>query len=147
MNINHLEKADGIGTVGLIKGSRPGPTVALRADIDALEITENTDLPYSSTNDGLTHACGHDLHAASLLGAARILKAHQDELSGNIKLIFQPAEEIGRGAAIFIEKSMLSDVDVFFGIHNTPDLDTGSISIGSGCPICFYTINIIHIHS
>ncbi len=56
MNINHLEKADGIGTVGLIKGSRPGPTVALRADIDALEITENTDLPYSSSNDGLMHA-------------------------------------------------------------------------------------------
>ena len=128
-----FEKAGDIGTVGLIKGSSPGPTVALRADIDGLEITENTGLSYSSKISGLMHACGHDLHTAALFGAARILKDHENEIKGTVKLIFQPAEEIGRGARFLIEHNLLSDVDVFFGIHNTPDLETGYISLSSGC--------------
>lgn len=127
------EEATEIGTIGLIKGNCPGPVVALRADIDALEITENTGLSYSSKIQGLMHACGHDLHTAALLGAAKVLKAHQTELKGTVKLIFQPAEEIGRGAKVIINNGDLSDVSAFFGIHNTPELDKGYISLSSGC--------------
>lgn len=121
------------GTVGVIRGNLPGPAVALRADIDALEITENTGLPYASETPGLMHACGHDLHTATLLGAAEILKRHESELKGTVYLIFQPAEEMGIGAGILLKSGALSDADVFFGIHNTPDLDAGVISISPGC--------------
>lgn len=121
------------GTIGLIKGSQPGPVVALRADIDGLEITEKTGLPFSSETDGMMHACGHDLHTACLLGAARILNEHRSELKGTVKLIFQPAEEIGKGAKVIINSGFLSDVNAFFGIHNTPDLDVGDISLSGGC--------------
>lgn len=127
------EEATEIGTIGLIEGSCPGPVVALRADIDALEITEKTGLSYSSKIPGLMHACGHDLHTAALLGAAKVLKAHQSKLKGTVKLIFQPAEEIGKGAKIIIKHGNLSDVSAFFGIHNTPELDKGYVSLGSGC--------------
>ena len=87
------------GCIGIIKGGRPGKTLMLRADIDALPIQENTGLPYSSVNDGVMHACGHDCHTAMLLGAARILWEIREELCGTVKLIFQMAEEIGRKSA------------------------------------------------
>ena len=85
------------GVMGEIRGSREGKTIALRADIDALNVSEDTDLPYKSKNLGKMHACGHDAHTAMLLGAAQILYNHRKHLEGSIKLIFQPAEEGGGG--------------------------------------------------
>ena len=131
LGIQYEEISDN-ATVGLIKGSYPGPVVALRADIDALEIEEKTGLDFASLEKGLMHACGHDLHTAALLGAAKIIKEHINDLNGDVKLIFQPAEEIGRGAKVITESGSVSDVSVFFGIHNTPDLEKGVISISPG---------------
>ena len=81
------------GVVALIEGEVPGPRIALRADIDGLPITEDTGLPFSSLNPGVMHGCGHDMHTAMLLGAARLLMQHRQELSGTVKLVFQPDEE------------------------------------------------------
>ena len=127
------EKVADNATLGIINGSLPGPVIALRADIDALEIKEETGFPYASETDGLMHACGHDIHTSSLLGAAKILKEHQSELKGTVKLIFQPAEEIGKGAAVMLAGNRLADADVIFGIHNTPDLEVGKIALSPGC--------------
>ena len=87
------------GLVGLIEGTKPGPRIALRADIDGLPIQENTGLEFSSVNDGVMHGCGHDLHMSFLLGAAFWLADHRDRIAGSIKILFQPAEETGRGAS------------------------------------------------
>ncbi|NLT58441.1 MAG: amidohydrolase [Clostridiales bacterium] len=106
-----------IGVIADIEGGRPGKLVALRADIDALEIDEKNDVPYKSTVPGKMHACGHDSHAAMLLGAAKVLKAIQGELAGTVRLIFQPAEETLAGAKIMIEAGCLEGVDRIFGIH------------------------------
>lgn len=99
-----------------IGGKRPGKTVALRADMDALEIQEDTGLPFASTN-GKMHACGHDTHASMLLGAAKLLKEHEDELEGTVKLIFQPAEEGPGGAEPMVKDGVMEDVDGIFAMH------------------------------
>ena len=83
----------GTGVLGLIHGEKPGKAIGLRADIDALPVQEETGLPFASRNEGVMHACGHDLHTASLLGAARILHHHKADLCGTVKLFFQPDEE------------------------------------------------------
>ena len=88
-----VERPRPTGVVALIKGEKPGGCVALRADIDALPVTENTGLAFSSENEGVMHACGHDTHAAMLLCAAKVLCGMRSELQGTVKLIFQPAEE------------------------------------------------------
>ena len=98
------------------------PVIALRADIDALPILEETGLEFESKNKGAMHACGHDLHMTSLLGAAQLLKKQEQELKGTIKLIFQPAEEIGEGAKQVLQTGLLSDVQAFLGYHNMPTL-------------------------
>ncbi len=105
------------GLLGEIKGGKPGKTVALRADIDALSITEKTDYDFKSENDGFMHACGHDTHAAMLLGAAKVLNGIKDELCGTVKLLFQPAEEIAQGAKAVIKQGALEGVDFIFGMH------------------------------
>ena len=124
------------GVVGIIQGTAPGaeggPVIGLRADIDALEIREQNDVAYRSVHDGLMHACGHDGHTASLLTASRILQQGRAGIPGTVKLIFQPAEEIGRGAKIIVDSGLVSDVNAFFGIHVTPNLPTGQISVVSG---------------
>lgn len=122
------------GIVGIIKGGQTGKTVALRADMDALPISEDTGLPYSSLNDGQMHACGHDAHLAILLGAARILNSLKTELTGNLKLFFQPAEETVGGAKPMIEAGCMEDphVDNVLGLHVTPYAAAGEIMIRPG---------------
>ncbi|ACB83867.1 M20 metallopeptidase family protein [Natranaerobius thermophilus] len=128
------------GVLGVIKGQAgPGPTVLLRADMDALVVNESTDedhIPYSkgfsSKNDRVMHACGHDAHTAMLLGAAKILSKFKDKLSGTIKFIFQPDEERGCGAKIMCKEGIMEDVDAVFGIHVWKTVDSGKVMIHQG---------------
>ncbi len=120
--------------VGVLRGCCPGPTVALRADMDALRFQELSDLPYRSTVDGVMHACGHDCHTASLMCAAEVLAKHRSELRGNVKFIFEPAEEDIGGARLMIENGVLENphVDAIFGLHVENAYQTGSICICNG---------------
>lgn len=120
------------GVVAWIRGKSEGKTIALRADMDALEITEKSDKPYCSQNQGLMHACGHDAHTASLLGAARILNELKDSFSGTVKLIFQPGEEVAQGAKNMIAEGVLDGVDRIFGIHIWNGLECGKVSVQEG---------------
>ena len=113
-------------------GNGEGPTLALRADIDALPIVEQTGLDYASKNEGAMHACGHDFHTASLLGAVQVLKAQEDKLQGKVRFIFQPAEESNRGARALISEGVLDGVDAIIGFHNKPELPVGTIGIKAG---------------
>ena len=122
------------GVVARIEGRNPGKrTIALRADIDALPIQEKNDCQYKSAVDGVMHACGHDAHAAMLLGAAKILAQLKDEFEGTIKLIFQPGEEkLPGGASVMIEKGVLKDVDLIIAQHVYPDLPCGEVGFHAG---------------
>ncbi len=120
------------GVVGILKGEKQGPTIALRSDIDALPITEKNNLNYSSVNEGKMHACGHDGHMAILLGTAKVLAKYKNEISGNIKLIFQPAEEGPGGAKPMIDEGVIEDVDLILGLHIWPDLDSGKVGVKKG---------------
>lgn len=113
-------------------GNGEGPTLALRADIDALPIVEQTGLDYASKNEGAMHACGHDFHTASLLGAVQVLKAQEDKLQGKVRFIFQPAEESNRGARALISEGVLDGVDAIIGFHNKPELPVGTIGVKEG---------------
>ena len=120
------------GVFADIKGGKPGPIVAVRADIDALPIEEQTGLSYASTIKGVMHACGHDFHTAALIGAAYLLKEEQAELNGTVRLIFQPAEESGGGAEQVIKDGQLEGVKAIIGLHNKPDLPVGTIGLKEG---------------
>jgi amidohydrolase len=122
------------GVVAVIRGKHPGPTVALRADMDALPVTEATDLPFSSQNPGVMHACGHDSHTAILLGTAQVLWQMREDLHGSAKLIFQPAEEgppAGEegGAPLMIKEGVLQNPapEAIFALHADPNLAVGKI--------------------
>ena len=130
------------GVVGILKGDNPGKVVALRADIDALPVTERNDLPFKSkvttdflgTNTGVMHACGHDTHTAILMGVAEVLSKNKDKINGTIKFIFQPAEEgpppgEKGGASVMIEEGVLKnpDVDAIFGLHINSGTPVGTI--------------------
>ena len=106
--------------------------VALRADIDALAMEDLKEVPYHSQNAGVCHACGHDAHTATLLTAAKILKAKENEFSGQVRLFFQQAEEIGQGARQFVQAGLLDGVTRVFGAHVTSHLDSGKISLTAG---------------
>ncbi|ULL15296.1 amidohydrolase [Paenibacillus sp. H1-7] len=121
-----------VGVLAEIKGAYPGPTIALRADIDALPVQEETGLPYASTVSGKMHACGHDFHTAAILGAAVLLKKHERLLHGSVRLLFQPAEEKGTGAQAMIEAGALEGIAAIFGMHNKPDLPVGTIGLAPG---------------
>lgn len=124
------------GVVGLIKGKNPGSRIiALRADMDALPITEENDVLYKSKNNGVMHACGHDVHTTCLLGAAKILNELKDEWEGTVKLIFQPGEEKNPGgASLLIKEGVLKDPapQKIFALHVHPGLEVGKFSFRGG---------------
>ena len=109
-----------------------GPVIALRADIDALPVTEETGLPYASEIPGRMHACGHDFHTSALLGAALLLKQKEAALPGRVKLVFQPAEEAPGGAKKVLETGLLQDVCAIFGMHVSPRLPVGTLGLRAG---------------
>ena len=120
------------GVVGILKGARPGKTIAFRADMDALPIQETSDLSYKSVNDGVMHACGHDAHTAILLVAAEILSKNIEQISGKIKFIFQPAEEGFGGAKFMIDDGALEGVEEIYGLHVWNYQESGTIGLKSG---------------
>ncbi len=135
--IEILETGLETGIVAEIRGAKEGPTIALRADIDGLPILEDEGFTLRSENDGVMHGCGHDLHMASLLGAAAALVRRRHEIAGTIRLIFQPDEENGNGAELVIDADVLDGVAAIFGYHNYPGLKPGQIAVGdkmmAGC--------------
>lgn len=124
----------GTGVVALLDTGRPGPCIAIRADMDALPLQEATGLPFASQHEGVMHACGHDGHMAMALGAAAMLTAAQQELRGTVKFIFQPAEEMLGGARHMVEAGVLESprVDGIVGLHLWPDLPTGRFGVKAG---------------
>ena len=120
------------GVIGVLKGKHKGKTIAMRADMDALPIQETSDVPYKSINDGIMHACGHDAHVAILLGAAEILSKKINQINGNIKFIFQPAEEGFGGAQYMIDDGAIDDVDEIYGLHVWNYQKAGTVGIKSG---------------
>jgi len=134
------------GVVGLLKGAQPGKTLLLRADMDALAVQEATGLPFASTHPGAMHACGHDGHMAILLCLAKILAKHRAKLRGNIKFVFQPAEEGPGGAQQMIAEHVLTRprVQAAMGLHLWNGLEVGTVGVGSG-PImaCLDRIDIV----
>ncbi|RAI90013.1 amidohydrolase [Algoriphagus yeomjeoni] len=145
LGIEVTENVAVTGVVGVLKGGKPGPTVALRADMDALPVTERNDLPFKSVNTatyngqetGVMHACGHDSHVAILMGVAEVLASMKDELEGNVKFLFQPAEEGVydvdiAGAELMVKEGVMDDVDAVFGLHINSQTEVGKIGYRSG---------------
>lgn len=141
--LSELEKLPGLriragvaktGIVATLNADRPGRCIALRADLDALPITEATGLPYASRNPGRMHACGHDGHMSCLVGAATVLSRLAPDLPGKVKFIFQPAEEGGGGGAAMCDAGVLDDpkVDAIFALHGWPDVDLGCVELSAG---------------
>ncbi|WP_018751201.1 amidohydrolase [Paenibacillus sanguinis] len=120
------------GVLAEIKGDKPGPVIMLRADIDALPIFEEADVDYKSKVDGKMHACGHDFHTTSMIGAATLLQARREDIAGTVRILFQPAEEIAVGAKAVIEAKVLDGVQAIFGMHNKPELPVGTIGLKPG---------------
>ena len=119
-------------------GGKPGPIIGLRADMDALPVQEQTGLPFASEHEGMMHACGHDMHMAAVLGAAKLLAAHREELAGTVRFLFQPDEEFLGGAARMIEEGCLEGVSQVYGAHVRQELPLGSVGI---CPGPYYAAN------
>ena len=141
------------GVVGVLKGAKPGPVVAVRADMDGLPIQENIDVPYKSQNAGVKHACGHDLHITIELGVAEVLSKMRDQIAGTIKFIFQPAEEgppAGEegGAGLMIKEGVLDNPkpQAIYGMHVMPNIEVGQVGINSGAAMASSEKFIIKVH-
>lgn len=135
------------GLLAELKGNHPGPTIAIRTDIDALPILEKTNLPFKSKINGCMHACGHDMHMATIWGTAKVLSQMKDKIHGSIRFIFQPAEEFPPGGAKeMIEKGCLKNVSMIFGLHVDPDVATGKIGLRDGVTMASVTDLDIIIH-
>ena len=132
LGISVREKVGKTGVVGTLVGGKPGPTVALRADMDALPMQETSDVPYASIHDGVMHACGHDGHTAMLLGASKVLSEKREDIAGTVKFIFQPAEEGFAGAKYMIEDGALEGVDEIYGIHLWNYQKFGTVGVKPG---------------
>lgn len=120
------------GVLATIKGGKPGKTILIRGDMDALPVPEENDLSYKSTVDGVMHACGHDTHTAMMLTAAHILNDVKDELCGTVKLAFQPSEETAQGAPSMIENGAMEGVDAVYGQHIWTQVPTGKVAFAAG---------------
>ncbi|MNW28375.1 N-acyl-L-amino acid amidohydrolase [compost metagenome] len=141
------EHVGGHGVIGIIRGDRPGPVVMLRADMDALPIQDEKDCEYRSTVDGAMHACGHDGHTAMLLGTARYFAQHRHELAGEIRCLFQPAEELLPGGALqVIKDGALDGVDAIYGIHLWTPLPKGTAASCEGAMMAAADDFYIDIH-
>lgn len=131
-SIDVLDAGLETGLIAQVTGDHPGKCVALRCDIDALPIQEQTELPCASAYPGRMHACGHDAHTAIMLGAALLLNQRRSELKGKVRIIFQPAEELPAGARAVLASGMLEDADVFLGVHVSPELPAGTLGLKAG---------------
>lgn len=128
-----LQRPTKTGVVAVLRGSRPGRTIALRADIDALPIQEETGLPFASRVPGVMHACGHDGHAAMQLAAARILAAEREQLCGEVRFLFQHAEELPPGGAVeMLQAGVMEGVSEVYGMHLSSNFPTGTFGVRSG---------------
>jgi amidohydrolase len=141
-----VTRFDPTGLMADIKGGKPGRMIALRADIDALPVTEHTGLPFASKIDGTMHACGHDTHTAMLLGAARALVSVRDELPGTVRLIFQPAEEIVKGAKRVVAQGALEGVSMIFGQHIAAMMPVGMMATAPGPSAAASDQFVIRVH-
>ena len=135
LGIPHRTGVGRTGVVGEIRGGRPGPVLAIRADMDALPIAEQTGLPFASETPGQMHACGHDIHTSTLLGVAAVLHGMAPGLSGSVRLLFQPAEETLGGAAAMIDAGVLDGVDLALGFHNYPHMPVGRFGYARGASL------------
>lgn len=137
MGIPFVEISTDSGLVATIQGGKPGKTIALRADMDALPIKEANEVDYVSKHEGLMHACGHDTHMTMLLGAAKVLNENKENISGTVKLFFQTEEEGSRGAERIIADGHLKGVDAIFGTHIgtiiSKDIPAGTVICSPGC--------------
>ncbi len=137
--------ARGTGICATIQGAHDGPAVALRADMDALELQEETRLPHASVIPGRMHACGHDGHMAILCGAAKTLQRHRNELPGRVQLIFQPAEEQAGGGRLIVEEGLLENAAAAFALHGWPSIPAGKAAAPAGCVMAgadFFRIDV-----
>lgn len=133
------------GVVGLLKGINEGPTLLIRSDMDALPLNEENNFPYKSDNPGVMHACGHDGHMAMLLIAAKVLTEKRKKIKGNIKFVFQPSEETGKGAKQMIREGVLENpkVDACMGLHLWSSIKSGEIGLKAG--LVTATLNVFRI--
>lgn len=132
MGVPYVQCGLETGVLATIKGGKPGKTILIRGDMDALTVNEENDLPFKSRNEGVMHACGHDCHTAMMLTAAQILNDIKDELCGTVKLAFQPAEEIAVGAKAMIENGAMEGVDAVFAIHVWSKVPSGKVAVQAG---------------
>lgn len=135
LGIHHQTGIAGHGIVGILSGGHPGKTIALRADLDALPITEKNEVPYKSKNEGVMHACGHDVHSTCLLGALQILNEHRQDWGGKVQFLFQPGEEkLPGGASLMIAEGIFKETkpQAIYGLHVFNPLPVGTAGFRAG---------------